>query len=154
MQALINKAQVSTPSDTEVRVTRDFNAPRKLVWQAHADPKLFQRWIGGYPGWSMPVCEMDVRTGGVILPGSIARSAVSSSGTSCPSCTQPRSPPLLAPAVCENCIATAEKRATWCWPFSPKATRCWQAPSLRVKNGSFPPKMAPTTTPTSPLPQA
>ena len=57
-------AQVSLPSDTEVRVTRDFKAPRKLVWQAHADPKLFQRWIGGYPGWSMPVCEVDVRTGG------------------------------------------------------------------------------------------
>lgn len=60
----INKVQVSLPSDTQVRVTRDFKAPRKLVWQAHTDPKLFQRWIGGYPGWSMPVCEMDVRTGG------------------------------------------------------------------------------------------
>ena len=59
-----NKAQVSLPSDTEVRVTRDFKAPRKLVWQAHTEPKLFQRWIGGYPGWSMPVCEMDVRPGG------------------------------------------------------------------------------------------
>ena len=59
-----NKAQVSLPSDTEVRVTRDFRASRKLVWQAHTEPKLFQRWIGGYPGWSMPVCEMDVRLGG------------------------------------------------------------------------------------------
>ncbi len=59
-----NKAQVSLPSDTEVRVTRDFRAPRELLWQAHTDPKLFQRWIGGYPGWSMPVCEMDVRPGG------------------------------------------------------------------------------------------
>ena len=57
-------AEVSLPSDTDVRVTRDFKAPRRLVWQAHVDPKLFQRWIGGYPGWSMPVCEMDVRTGG------------------------------------------------------------------------------------------
>jgi len=57
-------AQVSLPSDTEIRVTRDFKAPRTLVWQAHTDPQLFQRWIGGYPGWSMPLCEMDVRTGG------------------------------------------------------------------------------------------
>ncbi|MBL0937658.1 MAG: SRPBCC family protein [Gemmatimonadaceae bacterium] len=57
-------AQVSLPSDTEVRVTRDFKAPRTLVWQTHTDPALFQRWIGGYPGWSMPVCEMDVRVGG------------------------------------------------------------------------------------------
>ena len=46
-----NKAQVSLPSDTEVRVTRDFKAPRTLVWQAHTEPTLFQRWIGGYPGW-------------------------------------------------------------------------------------------------------
>ena len=59
-----NKAQVSLPSDTEVRVTRDFRAPRMLVWQAHTEPALFRRWIGGYPGWSMPVCEMDVRPGG------------------------------------------------------------------------------------------
>ena len=65
MTTTINsKAQVSLPSDTEVRVTRDFKAPRTLVWQAHTDPKLFQRWIGGYPGWSMPVCEMDVRPSG------------------------------------------------------------------------------------------
>ena len=59
-----SSVQVSLPSDTEVQVTRDFRAPRELVWQAHTDPDLFQRWIGGYAGWSMPVCEMDVRTGG------------------------------------------------------------------------------------------
>jgi uncharacterized protein YndB with AHSA1/START domain len=58
------KAQVSLPSDTEVRVTRDFKAPRALVWQAHTDPKLVKRWMLGPPGWSMPVCEMDVRPGG------------------------------------------------------------------------------------------
>jgi len=34
------------------------------VWQAHTEPKLLQRWMAGYPGWSMPVCEMDVRQGG------------------------------------------------------------------------------------------
>ena len=56
--------QVSLPSDTEIRITRDFNAPRSLLWQAHVDPQLFRRWIGGYPGWSMPVCELDVRPGG------------------------------------------------------------------------------------------
>lgn len=60
----LDKAQVSLPSDTEVRVTRDFKAPRKLVWQAHTDPKLVTRWMLGPPGWSMPVCEMDVRVGG------------------------------------------------------------------------------------------
>ena len=56
-------AQVTLPSDTEVRVTRSFRAPRRLVWQAHTDPKLIPRWMG-YPGWTMPVCDMDVRTGG------------------------------------------------------------------------------------------
>lgn len=57
-------AEVSLPSDTEVRVTRGFKAPRTLVWQAHTEPKLLQRWMSGMPGWSMPVCEMDVRPGG------------------------------------------------------------------------------------------
>ena len=57
-------AAVSLPSDTEVRITRDFKAPRTLVWDCHVKPELFQRWIGGYPGWSMPVCELDVRPGG------------------------------------------------------------------------------------------
>jgi uncharacterized protein YndB with AHSA1/START domain len=57
-------AEVSLPSDTEVRVTRSFKAPRTLVWQAHTDPRLIPRWMSGMPGWSMPVCEMDVRPGG------------------------------------------------------------------------------------------
>jgi uncharacterized protein YndB with AHSA1/START domain len=56
-------AEVTLPSDTEVRVTRSFHAPRTLVWQAHTVPELARRWLG-YPGWSMPVCEMDVRPGG------------------------------------------------------------------------------------------
>jgi uncharacterized protein YndB with AHSA1/START domain len=58
------KAEVSLPSDSEVRVTRSFHAPRKLVWDAHTVPKLVQKWMLGPPGWSMPVCEMDVRPGG------------------------------------------------------------------------------------------
>lgn len=61
---MIKPLEVSLPSDTEVRVTRDFKAPRELVWQCHTDTNLFRRWIGGMPGWSMPVCEMDVRPGG------------------------------------------------------------------------------------------
>jgi uncharacterized protein YndB with AHSA1/START domain len=65
MTTTINsKAQVSLPSDTEVRVTRDLTAPRTLVWQAQTDPKLVKRWMLGPPGWSMPVCEMDGRPGG------------------------------------------------------------------------------------------
>lgn len=57
-------AEVSTPSETEVRVVRTFDAPADLVWQAYTEPELMQRWLLGPPGWSMPVCEMDVRVGG------------------------------------------------------------------------------------------
>ena len=57
-------AEPSLPSDTEVLVNRSFDAPANLVWRAYMEPKLFRRWCGGYPGWSMPVCEMDRRVGG------------------------------------------------------------------------------------------
>lgn len=56
--------QVTRPSDREVRVVRTFNAPRELVYKAHVTPALLQRWSLGPPGWTMPVCEMDVRPGG------------------------------------------------------------------------------------------
>ncbi|MFC6761518.1 SRPBCC domain-containing protein [Sulfitobacter porphyrae] len=35
-----------------------------MVYRAHTEPELVQRWMLGPPGWSMPVCEMDVRPGG------------------------------------------------------------------------------------------
>jgi uncharacterized protein YndB with AHSA1/START domain len=56
-------ADVTLPSDREVRVTRTFNAPRQLVWDAHTQPELVRKWQG-YDDWDMPVCEMDVRVGG------------------------------------------------------------------------------------------
>jgi uncharacterized protein YndB with AHSA1/START domain len=56
-------AEVTLPSDRDVRVTRTFRAPRQLVWDAHTRPELVKRWQG-YGGWEMPVCEMDVRVGG------------------------------------------------------------------------------------------
>ena len=56
--------EVTLPSDREVRVVRTFNAARELVWEAHTKPELLQKWCLGPPGWSMPVCEMDVRVGG------------------------------------------------------------------------------------------
>lgn len=57
-------AEVSLPSDTEVLVKRSFDAPVKLVWRAYMEPDLMRRWCSGLPGWSMPVCEMDMRVGG------------------------------------------------------------------------------------------
>ena len=64
MPMTIDKAQVTLPSDREVKVTRSFRAPRVLVYRAYTEPELVRRWLLGPPGWSMPVCEMDVRVGG------------------------------------------------------------------------------------------
>lgn len=55
---------VSTPSDREIRVARTFDAPAKLVWDCHTKPDLIRRWMLGPPGWSMPVCEVDLTVGG------------------------------------------------------------------------------------------
>jgi uncharacterized protein YndB with AHSA1/START domain len=57
-------AEVSLPSDTEVQVKRSFAAPARLVWRAYMEPDLLRRWCSGAPGWSMSVCEMDMRVGG------------------------------------------------------------------------------------------
>ena len=56
--------KVTTPSDREIALTRVFDAPRTLVFDAHTKPDLVRQWLLGPPGWSMPVCEMDVRVGG------------------------------------------------------------------------------------------
>ena len=64
MPMTTEKAQVTLPSDREVEVTRSFKAPKTMVYRAYTEPKLVQRWMLGPPGWSMPVCEMDVRVGG------------------------------------------------------------------------------------------
>jgi len=45
-------------------MTRDFDAPRTLVFNALTKPELVQRWLLGPPGWSMPVCEIDLKVGG------------------------------------------------------------------------------------------
>ncbi len=64
MPMTIEKAQVTMPGDREVMVTRSFKAPRALVFRAYTEPELVRRWMLGPPGWSMPLCEMDVRVGG------------------------------------------------------------------------------------------
>ena len=61
---MTHPVDVTTPSDREVRVTRVFDAPRTLVFDCHTEPALVQRWMLGPPGWSMPVCEIDLRVGG------------------------------------------------------------------------------------------
>jgi len=56
--------QVTTPSEREIAMTRVFQAPRTLVFDAHTKPELVKRWLLGPDGWSMPVCEIDLRVGG------------------------------------------------------------------------------------------
>lgn len=55
---------VTLPSDREIAMTRVFDAPRALVFDAFTTPKFVQRWLLGPDGWSMPVCEIDLRVGG------------------------------------------------------------------------------------------
>ena len=56
---------VTTPSEREIRMTRLFNAPRHLVWEAMSKPEHIKRWWGCLgQGYSVPVCEVDLRPGG------------------------------------------------------------------------------------------
>ena len=54
----------TTPSDREVLLTRVVSAPRRLVFAAWTEPRHLQRWLTGPEGWTMPVCEIDLRPGG------------------------------------------------------------------------------------------
>ena len=60
----LHAATFTTPSDHEITVTRVFDAPRELVYEAFTKPEIVRRWLLGPDGWSMPICEMDVRPGG------------------------------------------------------------------------------------------
>ena len=56
---------VTTPSDNEIRMTRVFDAPRHLVFEAMTKPEHVKRWWGRLgEGYSVPVCEIDLRPGG------------------------------------------------------------------------------------------
>ena len=52
------------PSDLEVAVTRVVAAPRALVFDAWTKPEHIANWMLGPEGWTMPVCEVDLREGG------------------------------------------------------------------------------------------
>jgi uncharacterized protein YndB with AHSA1/START domain len=60
-----NSFTVTTPSDQEIRMTRLFDAPRRLVFEAMTKPEHVKRWWGCLgDGYSVPVCEIDLRPGG------------------------------------------------------------------------------------------
>jgi uncharacterized protein YndB with AHSA1/START domain len=56
---------VTTPSDREIRMTRLFDAPPHLVWEVMSRPEHIREWWGRLgDGYSVPVCEVDLRPGG------------------------------------------------------------------------------------------
>src|SRR5580765_976547 len=58
------KLKVSASGDREIVMTRVFDAPRRLVFDAFTKPELVKQWLLGPDGWSMPVCEIDLKVGG------------------------------------------------------------------------------------------
>jgi uncharacterized protein YndB with AHSA1/START domain len=54
---------ITTPSDVEVTMSRRFDAPRSLVFEALTTPDLLRRWYGP-EGWELVVCDIDLRVGG------------------------------------------------------------------------------------------
>lgn len=58
--------QVSTPTDTTIILTRTFNAPRRLVWEAMFTPDKMRRWMLPPPSWTLTICECDTRQAGAL----------------------------------------------------------------------------------------
>jgi uncharacterized protein YndB with AHSA1/START domain len=56
--------KITTSGDREILISRDFDAPRRLVFQAMTTPELLKRWLWGPDGWEMTVCESDAKPGG------------------------------------------------------------------------------------------
>jgi uncharacterized protein YndB with AHSA1/START domain len=56
--------KVEARGEREIVMTRVFDAPRRLVFDAFTKPELVKRWLTGPPGWTLAVCEIDLRVGG------------------------------------------------------------------------------------------
>jgi len=54
----------TTPTDLDIVFTRVVDAPRRIVFEAFTDPKHVPNWLLGPDGWTMPICEIDLRPGG------------------------------------------------------------------------------------------
>jgi len=61
---MVGVTTYETPTDTQVVITRVVDAPRRIVFDAWTNPQYVPRWLLGPPGWTMPVCEIDLRPGG------------------------------------------------------------------------------------------
>jgi uncharacterized protein YndB with AHSA1/START domain len=62
--SMAHRLEIAAANAFEAVATRTFDAPRDLVWEAHTKPDLVRRWLLGPDGWTMPVCEIDLRVGG------------------------------------------------------------------------------------------
>jgi uncharacterized protein YndB with AHSA1/START domain len=56
--------ELTTPTDTSIRIVRSFDAPVALVWRAHTEPELVRQWFTGPPDHELIACEIDFRVGG------------------------------------------------------------------------------------------
>lgn len=61
-----NSLRITTPTETTIVLLRDFNAPRRLVWEAMTEPAKMRRWMLAPPGWTLTLCECQARIGGVL----------------------------------------------------------------------------------------
>ncbi|MEV0562722.1 SRPBCC domain-containing protein [Dactylosporangium sp. NPDC050588] len=59
-----NATAFDLPSDVEIQIRRTLAAPRALVFDCYTNPEHLPNWMTGPPGWTMPVCEIDLRPGG------------------------------------------------------------------------------------------
>ncbi len=64
MKSKTGKLIVTTPGDREIVMIRRFDAPRILVFAAFTRPAMLKRWLLGPDGWTLPVCQIDLRVGG------------------------------------------------------------------------------------------
>ena len=64
MNKRFDDLKVEAQGEREIVITRTFDAPRRLVFDALTRPELLKRWLGVFGGWSMTVCEVDLRVGG------------------------------------------------------------------------------------------
>jgi len=56
-------AKVTLPADNQILITREFNAPKRLVWKAYTTPELIKRWWSGDKG-TVTSADVDLRVGG------------------------------------------------------------------------------------------
>ena len=61
-----NALELTAPTDREIVMTRTFDAPRELVFEAWTRPDLVKRWLYGPEEWKLAVCDIDLKVGGAL----------------------------------------------------------------------------------------